>query len=71
MKLGKSESVKMAILGKNCFSSVSGVGVCRSSVFNIRNFRRAKYLFYVIGNGVDDSFDLENRTRRKFIGTDR
>ena len=33
----------------------------RSSAFNIRNFRRAIF-FYVMGNGVDDSFDMEKGT---------
>ena len=27
--------------------------------------------FYVIGNGVDDSFNIENRAGREFIGTGR
>ena len=32
---------------------------------------RQNAFFYVVGNGVDDSFSVENRARMEFIGTGR
>ena len=30
---------------------------------------QGQYFYFVIGKGVDDSFDIENGTRREFIDT--
>ena len=76
IKSCKFESVKTANLGKkNCFSFCRWcrLRLCVEAVllmFGI--FRGTKYLFfYVIGNGVDDLFEIENKAGREFIGTNR
>ena len=43
-------------------------GRVRSSAFGIQNFRE-QYFCVVIGNGVDDSFDMENGSEKEFIDT--
>ena len=59
----------MAILGKTIIGWL--VWEYGSNIFDIRNFRGTKCFFYVIGNGVNDSFNVENRAGREFIGTGR
>ena len=60
----------MAILRKSCFSFVIGVGDVEA-VLLIFRILGVQNVFYVIGNGVDDSFDIENRAGRGFINTGR
>ena len=43
----------------------------RSSAFDIQNFGGGNSFFYVISNGMDDSFDLETKVWRQFIDTGR
>ena len=45
---------------------------CRSSAFDIQNFREGKILFCMLwAMGVDDSFAIENRAGREFVDTGR
>ena len=39
-----------------------------SSAFSMRNFKDSSNFFYVVDNGMDKSFDMENGEGKEFKG---